>query len=70
MCDLDWFLGATVYNAYIEGLIKGQNSDKALEIFERMKRECCEPTTETYTMIINLYGKVSLFMLYHPSTAI
>lgn len=48
---------ARVYNAYIEGLIKGGNSKKALEIYERMKRERCEPTTETYTMLINLYGK-------------
>lgn len=50
--------GALVYNAYIDGLMKGRNSQKALVIFERMKRESCQPSTDTYTMLINLYGKV------------
>lgn len=52
-------LGSVVYNAYIEGLIKGGNSKKAIELYRRMKQERCEPTTDTYTMLINLYGKVS-----------
>ncbi|KAF5944907.1 hypothetical protein HYC85_018984 [Camellia sinensis] len=39
-----------VYNAYIDGLIKGRNSRKVEEIFERMKRDHCQPTTDTYTM--------------------
>ncbi|KAG5523799.1 hypothetical protein RHGRI_003240 [Rhododendron griersonianum] len=47
-----------VYNAYMNGLLKGTNSQKVEEIFERMKRDHCEPSTETYTMMINLYGKV------------
>lgn len=50
--------GALVYNAYIDGLMKGRNSQKALAIFDRMKRESCQPSTDTYTMLINLYGKV------------
>lgn len=50
---------AVVYNAYINGLMKGGNPDKAEEIFERMKRDGCKPSTETYTMLINLYGKVN-----------
>lgn len=56
--------GAVVYNAYINGLMKGGNPDKAEEIFQRMKREGCKPSTETYTMLINLYGKVSLLRLF------
>lgn len=53
-----FFSGATVYNAYIDGLLKGRDTQKAVEIFERMKRDRCKPSTETYTMMINLYGKV------------
>ncbi|GJW60651.1 pentatricopeptide repeat-containing protein [Tanacetum coccineum] len=49
--------GAVVYNAYIDGLVKGRNSQKAIEIYQRMKRNCCQPSTDTYTMLINLYGK-------------
>ena len=56
--------GAVVYNAYINGLMKGGNSDKAEEIFKRMKKDACKPTTETYTMLINLYGKVSLLRFF------
>lgn len=47
-----------MYNAYIDGLIKGGNIEWALEIFQRMKKDRCKPSTDTYTMIINLYGKV------------
>ena len=32
-----------------------RNPQKAEEIFQMMKRDCCD----TYTMLINLYGKVS-----------
>jgi pentatricopeptide repeat protein len=53
------YSGAIVYNAYIDGLMKGGNPQKAEEIFQRMKRDCCEPSVDTYTMLINLYGKVS-----------
>lgn len=49
-----------MYNAYIDGLMKGGKPEKALKIFDRMKREPCQPTTETYTMLINLFGKVTL----------
>lgn len=52
------YAGTVVYNAYMNGLLKGTNSQKVVEIFERMKRDHCEPSTETYTMMINLYGKV------------
>lgn len=52
------FLGTIVYNAYIDGLIKTRDSQRALAVFQRMKRDNCEPNTETYTMVINLYGKV------------
>lgn len=38
--------------------MKGRNSIKALEIFQRMKRDQCQPSTDTYTLLINLYGKV------------
>lgn len=51
--------GAVVYNAYINGLMKGGNFDKAEEIFKRMKRDGCKLSLESYTMLINLYGKVS-----------
>lgn len=53
------YSGAVVYDAYIDGLMKGGNPQKAEEIFQRMKKECCEPLVNTYTMLINLYGKVS-----------
>lgn len=55
------FTGAIVYNAYIEGLTKGGQTQKALQIFDKMKRDRCQPTADTYTMIINLYGKVKIF---------
>lgn len=48
-----------MYNAYIDGLMKGGDTQKAVEIFERMKRDRCQPSTATYTMLINLYGKVN-----------
>ncbi|KAI8558387.1 hypothetical protein RHMOL_Rhmol04G0088000 [Rhododendron molle] len=51
-------LGTVVYTAYMNGLLKVTNSQKVVEIVERMKRDHSEPSTETYTMIINLYGKV------------
>lgn len=54
--------GTVVYNAYINGLIRGRNTSKAVEIFQRMKSEQCQPSTDTYTMLINLYGKVRLLM--------
>jgi pentatricopeptide repeat protein len=56
--DLYMYSGAVVYNAYIDGLMKGGNPQKAEAIFQRMKRDCCEPSVDTYTMLINLYGKV------------
>ncbi|MCI01008.1 pentatricopeptide repeat-containing protein, partial [Trifolium medium] len=48
---------AVVYNAYINGLMKGGNFDKAEEIFQRMKKDGCKLSIESYTMLINLYGK-------------
>lgn len=64
------FTGTIVYNAYIDGLLKTRKSQQALAIFQRMKRENCEPTVETYTLMINLYGKVirmhlSLLFLFY-----
>lgn len=53
------YSGALVYDAYIDGLIKGGNTQKAVDIFQRMKRDSCQPSTNTYTMLINLYGKVT-----------
>ncbi|CAN7103954.1 unnamed protein product [Brassica rapa subsp. narinosa] len=51
---------AIVYNAYIEGLTKRKgNTEEAIVVFQRMKRERCKPTTETYNLMINLYGKAS-----------
>ncbi|CAA7021560.1 unnamed protein product [Microthlaspi erraticum] len=51
---------ATVYNAYIEALTKRKgNNEEAINVFQRMKRERCKPTTETYNLMINLYGKAS-----------
>lgn len=50
--------GTIVYNAYIEGLSKRRDSQQALAVFQRMKRENCELNAETYTMVINLFGKV------------
>ncbi|KAJ4825732.1 hypothetical protein Tsubulata_035305 [Turnera subulata] len=55
---LQW-LCAVVYNAYIDGLMKNGNSKRAIEIFNRMKRDSCQPSTETYTLLINLHGKAS-----------
>lgn len=51
--------GAIVYDAYIDGLIKGGNPQKAIEVFQRMKRDGCQLSTVTYTLMINLYGKVT-----------
>lgn len=52
------WLGVVVYNAYINGLLKGRQTHKAVEIFQRMKKDRCKPSAETYTLMINLYGKV------------
>ncbi|AEC09069.1 Tetratricopeptide repeat (TPR)-like superfamily protein [Arabidopsis thaliana] len=53
-------IGVTVYNAYIEGLMKRKgNTEEAIDVFQRMKRDRCKPTTETYNLMINLYGKAS-----------
>lgn len=57
--------GVVVYNAYIDGLLKARKPQKALEIFQRMKNSRCKPSTDTYTMIINLYGKVSLYLILY-----
>lgn len=59
--------GTIVYNAYMDGLLKRRDSQQALAIFQRMKRENCEPTAETYTMVINLYGKVNHNEFVHSS---
>lgn len=48
----------------MNGLMKGRNFDKAEEVFQRMKRDGCKLSTETYTMLINLYGKVSFSLLF------
>lgn len=59
-----FYSGAVVYNAYIDGLLKGRNTQKAVEIFQRMKRDRCKPSTDTYTMMINLYGKVPYHLFF------
>ncbi|MQM15764.1 hypothetical protein Taro_048715, partial [Colocasia esculenta] len=65
LLNLSWvicYLGeksAVVYNGYIYGLVKTGNIEKALNIFQRMKKNRCRPSTDTYTMLINLYGKAS-----------
>uniref|UniRef100_M8BUQ1 inositol-phosphate phosphatase n=1 Tax=Aegilops tauschii TaxID=37682 RepID=M8BUQ1_AEGTA len=48
---------ATVYNAYLDGLLKARCAEKAVEVYQRMKRERCRTNTETYTLMINVYGK-------------
>ncbi|KAG5234422.1 pentatricopeptide repeat-containing protein [Salix suchowensis] len=50
---------AIVYNAYIDGLMKARNPQRAIEIFQRMKNDGCQPSTDTYTLLINLHGKAS-----------
>ncbi|PWZ21937.1 Pentatricopeptide repeat-containing protein [Zea mays] len=50
---------ATVYNAYLDGLLKARCSEKAVEVYQRMKKERCRTNTETYTLMINVYGKGS-----------
>ncbi|KAK1281998.1 Pentatricopeptide repeat-containing protein [Acorus calamus] len=54
-----FYPGAIVYNAYIDGLMKGQNNQKAVEVFQRMKNDQCQPNADTYTLLINLYGKAN-----------
>jgi pentatricopeptide repeat protein len=54
-------VGATVYNAYLDGLLKARCTEKAVEVYQRMKKERCRTNTETYTLMINVYGKVSHF---------
>lgn len=53
--------GATVYNAYLDGLLKARCTEKVVEVYQRMKRERCRTNTETYTLMINVYGKVRQF---------
>lgn len=45
--------------------MKGRNTQKAVETFQKMKKDQCQPTTTTYTMMINLYGKVFLWHFSH-----
>lgn len=54
--------GVIVYNAYIDGLMKRKNFHKAEEVYQNMKKDRCQPSNETYTMIINLYGRVDCFI--------
>ena len=56
---LKFWPGAIVYNAYIDGLMKAGNPQRAIEIFQRLKNDGCQPSTDTYTLLINLHGKVS-----------
>lgn len=58
-----------MFDAYINGLIKGGNPQKAEEIFQRMKRDQCEPSADTYTMLINIYGKVSRILNFVISSS-
>nr|CAD1823200.1 unnamed protein product [Ananas comosus var. bracteatus] len=51
--------GVVVYNAYLDGLLKGRCTQEAIEIFQRMKKDRCTPSTETYTLMINIYGKAN-----------
>jgi pentatricopeptide repeat protein len=51
-----------VYNAYIDGLLKARCTEKAVEVYQRMKKERCRTNTETYTLMINVYGKVRTFL--------
>jgi pentatricopeptide repeat protein len=53
-----------VYNAYLDGLLKARCSEKAVEVYQRMKKERCRTNTETYTLMINVYGKVSQFFCW------
>jgi pentatricopeptide repeat protein len=39
--------------------MKAGNPQRAIEIFQRMKSDGCQPSTDTYTLLINLHGKVS-----------
>jgi pentatricopeptide repeat protein len=55
---LQFWPGEIVYNAYIDGLMKAGNPQRAIEIFQRMKNDGCQPSTDTYTLLINLHGKV------------
>lgn len=59
--SLSCIAAATVYNAYLDGLLKARCSEKAVEVYQRMKKERCRTNTETYTLMINVYGKVSHF---------
>lgn len=56
---------ATVYNAYLDGLLKARCSEKAVEVYQRMKKERCRTNTETYTLMINVYGKVRHFSWFN-----
>ncbi|XP_062183495.1 pentatricopeptide repeat-containing protein At2g35130-like [Phragmites australis] len=49
---------AAAYNAYLDGLLKARCTEKAFEVYQRMKKERCRTNTETYTLMINVYGKV------------
>jgi len=53
---------ATVYNAYLDGLLKARCTEKAVEVYQRMKKERCRTNTETYMLMINVYGKVGHFV--------
>ncbi|CAN1128574.1 Pentatricopeptide repeat-containing protein At2g35130, partial [Linum perenne] len=37
--------GAIMYSAYIDGLMKAGNSERAVESFQRMRRDSCQPST-------------------------
>jgi pentatricopeptide repeat protein len=44
------------------------NTEEAIDVFQRMKRDRCKPTTETYNLMINLYGKVYSLTLFAMNT--
>lgn len=45
----------------LDGLLKARCTVKVVEVYQRMKKERCRTNTETYTLMINVYGKVRRF---------
>ncbi|KAH0451969.1 hypothetical protein IEQ34_019268 [Dendrobium chrysotoxum] len=61
--------GAVAYNAYMDGLLKGRNIQKAVEasqsimalkVFNEMKTEKCRPNICTFTALINAFAREGL----------
>jgi pentatricopeptide repeat protein len=63
LTDCFLLLGLVTYHTYLEVLGKRGKYREAEQVFLTMERVGCLPITNTYTLMINIYGRVSHTLL-------